>query len=249
MTANASRLGQVFLNLLLNAAQAIEPGAVEKNEVRVSTFVDAAGDVVIEIRDTGRGVPPEVAPHVFEPFFTTKPHGEGTGLGLWICHQILQSLGGHIALSSPPGRGACFRVTLPAQTDAGAAVAGTPPARRSRLLVIDDHAHVGTSLRLFLGDEHEVVTATDGGEALRLAEASQFDLVLCDLRMPDTSGIEVYRRLVERAPALADRVVFMTGGAFSDEAKAFLATTPTPVLEKPFRPERIRELLDAQVRA
>ncbi|MEO6420191.1 MAG: ATP-binding protein, partial [Polyangiaceae bacterium] len=112
--ANESRLGQVFLNLLVNAAQAIPDGDPASNEVRIATMVDALGKVVIEISDTGPGIAAHEVARVFDPFFTTKPAGVGTGLGLSICHGIVAGLGGAIEIASSPGQGATFRVTLPA---------------------------------------------------------------------------------------------------------------------------------------
>ncbi|WP_338870705.1 sensor histidine kinase [Myxococcus stipitatus] len=111
---NGARLGQVFLNLLLNAAQAIVPGQVEVNEVRVVASEAMPGRVVaVEVRDTGCGISPEHRERIFDPFFTTKPLGVGTGLGLAVCHGIVTSLGGTLTVESAPGQGSTFRVTLP----------------------------------------------------------------------------------------------------------------------------------------
>jgi signal transduction histidine kinase len=109
---NALRLGQVFLNLLLNAAHAITPGRAEENEIRVVARPGDAGLVIVEVRDTGCGIPPENLQRIFEPFFTTKPEGVGTGLGLAVCRSILSSLGGSIHVESQPGRGTTFLITL-----------------------------------------------------------------------------------------------------------------------------------------
>ncbi len=118
--ANAARLGQVFLNLLINAAHAIEPGRAQEHEIRVVARVSAPGHVTVEVRDTGSGIPAEHLKRVFEPFFTTKPVGVGTGLGLSVCHRIITSLGGGIRVESEPGRGTSFFITLPAAEDSGA---------------------------------------------------------------------------------------------------------------------------------
>lgn len=252
--AQPSRLGQVVLNLLLNAAQSIPEGDRDHHEVRISTFVDDAGAAVMEVRDTGGGIDAAVAPHIFDPFFTRRAAGGGTGLGLWICHQIIERLGGRISFESGVGAGTCFRVTLPADASVATGASSTSElkqeGRPGRVLVIDDHANIGLSLRLFLEREHEVRTATNVAAALaELSVNARFDLVLCDLRMPDATGMEMYQRLVERAPDLADRVVFMTGGAFTNEARAFLTSVPNLVLEKPFPPERVCELLRTRARA
>ncbi|QDF02511.1 sensor histidine kinase [Myxococcus xanthus] len=110
---NGARLGQVFLNLLLNAAQSIVPGEVENNEVHVVACESKAGRVAVEVRDTGCGISPEHRERIFDPFFTTKPLGVGTGLGLAVCHGIVTSLGGTLTVESGPERGSIFRVTLP----------------------------------------------------------------------------------------------------------------------------------------
>jgi signal transduction histidine kinase len=112
--ANEGRLGQVFLNLFANAVQALPEGAAQEHEVRVSAEADEAGDLVVVIADTGAGIPPHVLGRIFEPYFSTKPAGQGTGLGLSISHSIVTSLGGAIGVTSEVGRGATFRIVLPA---------------------------------------------------------------------------------------------------------------------------------------
>ena len=131
--SNESRLGQVFLNLLLNAAHAIPEGETERNEIRVSTRTDGRGYAVVEIRDTGVGIPAEIRDRIFDPFFTTKPAGEGTGLGLWICSGILSALGGEISVDSDKGKGSVFRVSLPpVAMETPAAIAAPATGRRGR---------------------------------------------------------------------------------------------------------------------
>ncbi len=111
---NASRLGQVFLNLLINAAQAIPEGRIEENEIRITARQETPTHVIVELRDTGCGIPPEHLERIFDPFFTTKPVGEGTGLGLSLVHSILTALGGSITVQSQVDQGTTFRVSLPA---------------------------------------------------------------------------------------------------------------------------------------
>jgi signal transduction histidine kinase len=112
--ANESRLGQVFLNLLLNAAQAIPDGAAAEHEIRIRTRTDGLGRVLVEVSDTGRGIPEELRARIFDPFFTTKPPGQGTGLGLAIAQGIAADHGGRIEVISRLGKGSIFRVVLPA---------------------------------------------------------------------------------------------------------------------------------------
>jgi signal transduction histidine kinase len=111
--ANAMRLGQVFLNLIVNAAQAIPPGNVAQNEIRVTARHLTPDRIAVDVSDTGCGIPPENLERIFDPFFTTKPEGEGTGLGLAVCRNIIQSLGGSITVDSTPGKGTTFHITLP----------------------------------------------------------------------------------------------------------------------------------------
>ncbi|MBA3821453.1 MAG: GAF domain-containing protein, partial [Deltaproteobacteria bacterium] len=147
--ANEARLGQVVLNVLVNAAQAIPEGAAEDNEIRIVTGIDERGRAFIEVRDTGPGIPKEHRSRVFDPFFTTKQIGLGTGLGLSICHTIVSSLGGEIAIGDAPGRGCIVRVSLPSvQPDVAAVAAEVAapaivPAAKATVLVVDDDARVG----------------------------------------------------------------------------------------------------------
>jgi signal transduction histidine kinase len=113
---NGARLCQVFLNLLINAAHAITPGQVARNEIRLSARRDADSRVVVEVSDTGCGIPPENLERIFQPFFTTKPRGMGSGLGLSVCHRIITAHEGQISVESAPGRGTTFRVSLPVHT-------------------------------------------------------------------------------------------------------------------------------------
>ena len=130
---NESRLGQVFLNLLLNAAHAIPEGETERNEIRVTTRTDGRGYAIVEVRDSGMGIPIAIRERIFDPFFTTKPVGEGTGLGLWICAGIVSALGGEVKVDSEIGRGSTFRVTLPpALMDAPGDVLDADHPRRRR---------------------------------------------------------------------------------------------------------------------
>jgi PAS domain S-box-containing protein len=249
--ASEARLGQVFLNLLVNAAQALQVGGAADHTIRVRTMLDDAGQVVTEVSDTGPGIPAEVRERIFDPFFTTKPVGVGTGLGLWICQGIVASLGGHITASSPPGGGATFRVALPAAADLESADVraprATPPETthpRHHLLVVDDEAALGRTLAIALSDAFDVTTATSGRAALeRLSSGEPVDLVLCDLMMPDVSGMDVYARVVAERPELAGRFVFVTGGAFTDRARTFVDEVGAPVVQKPFRLEALVELL------
>jgi PAS domain S-box-containing protein len=240
--ANEARLGQVFINLLLNAAQALQVGGASEHVIRLRVEEDRTGHVVVEVSDTGAGIPAENLARIFDPFFTTKPVGVGTGLGLWICQSIVTALGGQITAHGNTDGGATFRVVLPATDAAPQRPEPAPPTTtvakstpRLRLLVVDDEMAMGRTLGIALADEFDVTSVTSGREALELlSEDGRFDVVLCDLMMPDVSGMDVYERVARRAPALATRFVFVTGGAFTDRARAFVEQVGAPVVEKPF---------------
>ncbi len=248
VVGDRSALGQVLLNLLLNAAQALPQGHADTNTVTVSTY-GRGMTVVAEIGDTGSGIPLEVLPHIFDPFFTTKPIGEGTGLGLAVSFRIVADHGGRIIVESDVDRGSVFRVELPvAPPTTREAVReqhpqAEPKIARARILVIDDMPALGRSLARLL-KEHEVTVVERAKDAFaRLAANETFDVVLCDLMMPESSGREVFERLRAEWPALASRVIFMTGGAFTPESREFLAQSPQPTLTKPFSLDELRAVL------
>jgi signal transduction histidine kinase len=240
--ASEPRLAQVFLNLLVNAAQAFpadgRPGTCD---IRLSTAVDARGRVLVEVKDNGPGIEPSVLPRIFEPFFTTKPVGVGTGLGLSVCRNIVVSYGGEITAESQLGKGSTFLVALPPAAN------GPPvstrrdlpvvPVRPARVLVIDDDKVLGNAFRMTLSLEFEVRVVSSGAEALQvLAQDGSFDFVFCDLMMPEMSGMDVFAELSRRQPELTERVLFMTGGVYSPEVRAFIASVPNRCLQKPFDP-------------
>jgi two-component system cell cycle sensor histidine kinase/response regulator CckA len=250
--ADEARLGQVFINLLVNAAQAIPEGDRHTNEIRIVTSTDAAGRAVIEVRDTGVGIPAQLLDRVFDPFFTTKPVGIGTGLGLSICHNIVTGMGGEITVASEEGRGTTIRVVLNAAaavTTQTAAPATAPEEAIvcAAILVVDDEPSIGIVLRRVLR-EHQVTAVTTAKEALELLTAGKhFDVVLSDLMMPKMSGMDFYEEVARRFPALAGRVVFISGGAFTPAAAAFLDRISNERIEKPFDPRRVREIVQRLV--
>ncbi|MBM3270340.1 MAG: PAS domain S-box protein [Candidatus Sericytochromatia bacterium] len=239
--AGEGPLSQVFLNLLMNAVQAIPEGDVENHRILVRTWVEG-GQVQVEVADTGCGIPAEHLAGIFEPFFTTKAVGQGTGLGLAICKRIVGESGGDLRVESEVGKGSRFVVSLPAlprpkaapRPDAGPAdpAAATP---RGRILVVDDERGIRGLLQAVLGEEHEVVVA-DSGVAARdiLARDPRFDLILCDLMMPGMTGMDLHDWLSAHAPDLAARVAFMTAGAFTNRAAEYLALSGRPQIAKPF---------------
>ncbi|MEM9729688.1 MAG: response regulator [Myxococcota bacterium] len=251
---NESRLGQVFLNLLINAAQAMPQRPVEQNEIRVRTYTDTEGWAAIEVIDNGNGIDPETRTHIFDPFFTTKGVAEGTGLGLSICRSIVQSAGGSIDAESAVGSGTTFRVKLPPSKRAFVPlVTQAPPAIEpgvtARVVVVDDEPLVGRSIRRALR-HHEVQVFLTGRDAVEALCANEpCDVVFCDLMMPGLSGMDVFQEVAKRRPEIASRFVFMTGGAFTPAARDFLKQTPLVCLEKPFDLHQIRDLVRERAEA
>jgi signal transduction histidine kinase len=253
VAGNQAHLGQIFLNLVLNAAQAIPEGNPNGNEVRVVTRTDADGDVVVEVHDSGEGIRPEVRGRIFDPFFTTKPVGVGTGLGLSISHGLVTALGGAMTVESELGKGTVFRVELPAlraQPPAPPPRVSRPAPARARVLVVDDEELICMTLGRVLAHTHDVVTTTRAREALaRIASGESFDLILCDLMMPELSGMDLYAEVKKVAPAQAERMVFLTGGAFTPRAQAFVQEVSNPFVEKPFDVDRLLELIQRHIDA
>lgn len=248
-----SRLGQVFINLLVNAAQAIGDGDPDGNEIRLVTGTDAAGDAFVEIYDTGPGIPTDAMDRIFDPFFTTKAIGIGTGLGLSICHNIVTSMGGKLTATNRDSGGAVFRVTLPAASGPRPEGPTSTPlastsARRAAILVVDDEVSLGQVLQRRLRD-HDVTAVTSAREALDLlARDAHFDVILSDLMMPEMSGMQLYDEIFRRRPEIALRVVFMTGGAFTGAAPEFLERVPNECLEKPFTESALRAAIQRIVK-
>ncbi|HEY0192420.1 MAG TPA: ATP-binding protein, partial [Kofleriaceae bacterium] len=253
--ANESRLGQVFLNLIINAAHAIPAGNYEANEIRISTSVDSNGRVVVDIGDTGTGIPLEVRPRLFTPFFSTKPVGVGTGLGLAISHRIVTQLGGQINYDTEVGKGTTFHISLPVA--GGQAVPQQtqkmwtkgPSVRRGSVLVIDDEESLAQALRRYLGVEHDVTAVYRARDALDLLElGTRYDVVLCDLMMPQITGMELHAEVARLDPAQAARFVFLTGGAFTPASRDFLLHTTNRRIEKPFDLKEVRRIVNDEIR-
>jgi CheY-like chemotaxis protein len=191
---------------------------------------------------------------LFTPFVTTKPVGMGTGLGLSICHRIVTEFGGEIGATSEPGRGTVFRVALPpasskAETQRPAAASAGKALRPGRVLVIDDEAIVTRVVERTLSSEHEVVALHGAREALeRITAGERFDVILCDLMMPEMTGMDFHTELMASAPEQATAIIFLTGGAFSPRARDFLAVVRNPRLEKPFDTVHMRALINDKIR-
>jgi PAS domain S-box-containing protein len=256
VVANDARLGQVFLNLLLNAAQSIPDDDGREHTVTVRIGTAPRDRVLVEVVDDGVGMTADVQRRIFDPFFTMKPPGLGTGLGLSICQNIVASLSGELTCTSEPGRGSTFRVELPGFGGPSAAVDAFGPKKASqpryverlRVLVVDDEERLAQTLAQALATEHDVVAVTSGADAIERLHAEAFDVVLCDVLMPAIDGEKIYDHLREHAPGLERRIVFMTGGDTIPRVQAFLARVPNPKLLKPFDPAAALDVI-AGVRA
>jgi two-component system, cell cycle sensor histidine kinase and response regulator CckA len=248
-------LRQVFLNLLLNAAQSLPEGEADHNEVRVASWTDAAGNAVVEVCDTGTGIAGPDLGRIFEPFFTTRPLGAGLGLGLSVCHDVVTAMRGTITAESAVGQGTRMRVVLPPAARPAVRVPTPMPVAamrddegKRRILIVDDDRPVAAAVALELED-HDVVVAGSGREAFEILRHDPgFDVVLCDLMMPEMSGMDLYTWLRPIEPSLVERFVFMSGGAFTPRAERFLAETTNPRLDKPFPPDELRRVIGGVIR-
>jgi signal transduction histidine kinase len=246
---DGGQLSQVLLNLIINAQHALHqtppPRVIEVGTTSCPTPAEPL--LKLWVTDNGPGIAAEVARQIFEPFFSTRPAGQGTGLGLSICQNIAHEHGGQLSFSAASSGGARFMLELPSRPAPAqplplpCAPEGGPPARpvgRMLLLVEDDPTVVGVVVRT-LANDNTLIIANNGYEALQLASAQPFDVILCDLRMPGIDGLELYRRLYERAPARAARLIFMSGDTSSSAASEALAATGRPFLAKPFTPAEL----------
>jgi signal transduction histidine kinase len=242
IAADPQQLEQVFLNLLLNAEQALMD-AKRGGRILLRTRVAEEGRAVeVQVLDDGPGIPPDALPHVFEPFFTTKAIGTGTGLGLSVSYGIVQEHGGRLVVESRPGE-TVFTLTLPLQRPTGARPAEppvilTPVKGEGRLaLVVEDEASVLDLVLTLLHQTGWNVDVASGGRAgLEQVRSRRYDLVVSDMRMAEGGGEEFYRSAIARDPLLRQRFVFITGDTANRSAWAFLEEANVPVIEKPFQP-------------
>ncbi len=246
---NDGRLGQVFLNLIVNAALAIPEGRVGQNTITIQTRAEGSM-VVVEVSDTGSGIPPEVMPRIFDAFVTTKPIGVGTGLGLAICHHLVTAMNGRIEVESVVGAGTTFRVFLPpARSGRTQEVpvprpAQTTSGRTCSVLIVEEEPALRRVLERLLAP-HKVTAVTRAPDALSLIRGGErFQLILCDVMMPEMTGMDFHEDLAKTHSALADKIVFMSGGAFTASARSFLERIPNRRLDKPIDTNRLRRLVE-----
>lgn len=249
------QLHQVLVNLIVNSQQAMEKGETFEKVLTIRTSVNQAGRVLVDVMDSGPGVPEAVRHRIFDPFFTTKKQqgsGGGTGIGLSFSQGIVAAHGGTLTIESSR-RGAHFRIELPAAAaepimvvPAEATIIAEPVSARRRCLVVEDEADVADTLRELIEREgYEVSVAPNGIEALHALEREEFDMVVSDLRMPQLNGPELHARLSETHPELVARMAFVTGDTIGDAMGEFARNCGRPVLEKPFTRAGVRALLAA----
>ncbi|NCG18682.1 MAG: response regulator [Rhodobacterales bacterium] len=232
------RLVQVLVNLLTNAVHAIPPGQPEQHEIGIRTKL-TRDRVWIIVSDTGHGIPAAIRDRVLEPFFTTKSSQDGTGLGLAICARIAEEHGGRLRFSSGRDVGTEVTLSLPRlsdrtpDTDARSAE-NTRHAQMAHMnvLVIDDDPGMLKLVQRALRPMR-VTVLQDGRKAAELCSEQNFDVIVCDIMMPNKGGREVYTEVVAQLPGLSERFLFLTGGAFSTGGAEFVARMPERVLQKP----------------
>lgn len=239
VVVNREEIQQVLLNLLLNAEQAMRAAGVEAHLwLRTSRSGDG---VMVELKDSGPGVPSTLARRIFEPFYSTKGVGEGTGLGLSIALGIAEAHGGTLTLV-PCESGACFRLTLPPAAGAARNTVEAAPATDTwtaipgrRALVADDEVPLRNLLqRLLTRRGFAVDTAEDGLQASGMIEQTRYDVVLCDVQMPRMTGTQLYESLRRRQPNLAAAFVLISGDILNGPLQSFVETHQIPLLSKPF---------------
>jgi len=247
--ADPHQIQQVIVNVLTNAHQALRGVSTRRRLVLTTRYERTSGRIVLEVADSGPGVPADISGRIFDPFFTTKAPGQGTGLGLSLCRGIIDSHDGVFRLETTPGGGATFVIELPAGAPAGAddaqrAEAGLDPAPGKTILVVDDEPDVAELLcEALLLDGHRVDTANNGAAALNRLRDRSYDLVFSDMKMPGMSGVELYDEVARRRPGLERRIIFITGDTLNPVTKQFLDRTGAVSLSKPFHVDAIRRLV------
>jgi PAS domain S-box-containing protein len=250
--ADADQLHQVFMNLIINAQQALQDQPRRRKLTLTSRFDPGANAIRIAVADNGPGIPEAVRHRIFEPYFTTKPLGAGTGVGLAVCLGIVEAHGGTLTVGGGEGLGTIFSIVLPAGSlDGESAEEGKPlnaKAGQRSALVVDDETGVRETLAEILRSSgHRVVMAASGREALERMGKERFDVILTDIRMPDLDGRALYREIERRWPERAARVVFVSGDTLTSTLRVFAEESGRPVIEKPFLPSEVRRIVGEAV--
>jgi two-component system NtrC family sensor kinase len=248
--ADPRQLEQVFINLITNAMHAL--AAIPEARRLIIESRQVEDHILLSFADNGPGIPPKIINRIFDPFFSTKQVGEGTGLGLSICFGIISEHKGRIWVENSPAGGAVFYVELPIEkpitppsnlTPSALALNTTPISLK--ILAVDDEPTLLNLLRLILSHQgHTVETAPDGKTALQKLDDQTFDLIVCDVLMPDILGPELYQKAIEKFPQLIDRFIFITGNVVDMDTRVFLEKSGLSWLSKPFLPSDIEQMVE-----
>jgi signal transduction histidine kinase len=247
--ADPHQLHQIVVNLISNAHQAMRAMHTPRRIILTTRLDPAPGRVHLAVADTGPGIPAEIQGRIFEPFFTTKPLGQGTGLGLSLCQGIVERHGGSIRVASEPNQGAVFSVELPIDArpttrSEATELVSLPPIRERTVLIVDDDRDVAETLwELLQLDGHHAEIVGDGMMALDNLRSRTYDLILSDVKMPDSDGPRLYAQLERYHPELLGRIAFLTGDTLSPETREFLKHTRVPTMAKPFTLEQVRQVI------
>lgn len=248
--ADPHQLEQVFINLITNAIHALAT-TPDPRQLTIESWHDEH-HILVSFADNGSGIPPHIVNRIFDPFFSTKQVGEGTGLGLSICFGIISEHKGRIWVENAPTGGAVFHIELPIEkpftvvssNPVSVALTSTPLSDPLRILAVDDEPPLLNLLRLiFTRHGHKIETAPDGKTALQKLESQTYDLIICDVLMPDILGPELYQQAIEKFPQLSDRFLFITGNVVDMDTRIFLEKSGLPWLSKPFLPTDIEQLV------
>jgi len=266
--ADPYQLQQVFINLFTNSRQALQEKAGEEGVIHITTQVSpstfgvqlADKNRVIRIlfNDNGPGISPEDLSHIFDPFFTTKEAGQGSGLGLSVCHGIISEHGGHIWAESELGKGATFFIELPiVKPEELTELRRLPITTTSsisaseetiRILVIDDETKLLYAIKQTLEENgYEVDAVSSGAAGLELLEKTRYDLILCDVRMPEISGPDLHKFISEKDPEMVKRILFTSGDIASQSTRNFLEKSGIPCLDKPFELDELLETVNTSL--
>ncbi|MEZ4461679.1 MAG: PAS domain S-box protein [bacterium] len=249
IVSDRGKLAQVLVNILVNAGQAISDSPARDHEVKLTCRQEGA-EVVITISDTGPGMAPDVLARIFEPFYTTKTAERGTGLGLWLCDEIVRKLGGRMEVESQLGKGSTFIIRLPRshgqqEVEVASLEETTDTEYMLRVLVVDDDELVLQSVqKMLLSQGHEAIIAPGGTQAITLlTKDDAFDAIICDVMMPSVDGLQLYEHIGRHHPHLLPLVVFCTAGVLTQAARRFLSRADIRVLQKPISANLLHDVL------
>ncbi|MBN1375587.1 MAG: PAS domain S-box protein [Dehalococcoidia bacterium] len=255
ISADEHQMQQVLLNIIINAEHSI---AVNQKAGSIKIVTGQVEDKVrIAVTDDGPGIPGEILNRLFDPFFTTKDVGQGTGLGLSVCHGIITNHGGRIYAESVMGEGATFVIELPVSKASSGRPAGEPAklqkcingsAAGKKVLVVDDETVIRDILTRVLSERgYSVDSASSGQEGLQKIESSEYDVYLLDIKMPGIDGGDMYEIIGSRYPHLTARVIFITGDTVTKTTLDFLESTRRQYFGKPLDFVKLINTVDEMV--